>query len=260
MNLFSENIQFDNLADATRLFNEWRDAFLHLFIQSPVCMSMTTNDPGNRRYVMVNQIFLEKFGFQRTEVIGKTSTEAGILDNDESAKVGQLLRTKGRLSNDYVKCIAKDGTVIHTVSSIEQMTIGGRSYFISFFIDITQIVEQQAIIAQNMQELEVMNKELKDRNDEIEAQKSEIDSINDHLEELVHYRTQQLESRNNRIREYAFSNSHLVRGPLARILGLTNILEKEPELHKNVLPMIQESAIELDGVIKEITVILAEEV
>src|SRR6218665_3635279 len=160
MDLFSDNISIENLDKAIRLFRESRDGFVKLFNNSPVCMSMTTTTLGKRTYVHVNNKFLEKFGFSEEEIIGRTSIEIGILDTEESLRVGSIIKEKGRLQNDYVKCIAKDGQIVHTVSSIETMEMNGEAYLVSFFIDITKIIEQQHIIEQHVQQLETVNKEL----------------------------------------------------------------------------------------------------
>jgi PAS domain S-box-containing protein len=160
MDLFSENININDLSSAVRLFKESRAGFLQLFNNSPVCMSMTTTNLGKRTYVRVNRKFLEKFGFDESEIIGRTSVEIGILDQEESLRVGSIIREKGRLQNDYVKCWTKDKQVVHTVSSIEMMEMNNETYLISFFVDISKIIEQQAIIEQHALQLEAVNKEL----------------------------------------------------------------------------------------------------
>jgi len=160
MDLFSENIKIDDIGSAIKLFKESREGFLKLFNNSPVCMSMTSTTLGDRRYVRVNQKFLEKFGFTESEIIGRTSVEIGILDESESLKVGAIIKEKGRLQNDYVKCRAKNGAIVHTISSIEHMQMNDQVYLVSFFVDITKIIEQQAIIEQHAQELEAVNKDL----------------------------------------------------------------------------------------------------
>lgn len=160
MDLFSDNLKIENLDVAVQLFRESRAGFLTLFNNSPICMSMTTTSPEKRVYVRVNQKFLEKFGFDEREIIGRTSVETGILDREESIRVGELISEKGRLQNDYVKCIAKDGKIVHTVSSIEKMEMNGEVYLVSFFVDITKVIEQQSIIEKQMQQLEAINKDL----------------------------------------------------------------------------------------------------
>lgn len=160
MDLFSNDIKIDSLENAVRLFQESREGFVTLFNNSPICMSMTTTNLGKRVYVRVNKKFLEKFGYEEREIIGRTSIEIGILDEEESARVRTLLANKGRLQNDYVKCRAKSGEIVHTVSSIEYMTMNGETHLVSFFVDITEVIKQQAIIEQHVQQLEVLNKEL----------------------------------------------------------------------------------------------------
>lgn len=123
-------------------------------------MSMTTTNLGKRIYRRVNKKFLEKFGWVEEEIIGKTSVELGILNVDESNRVKAIITEKGRLQNDYVKCLTKTGEVVHTVSSIEYMEMNGETYLVSFFVDITEIVTQQAVIERHAQQLEALNREL----------------------------------------------------------------------------------------------------
>src|ERR1700752_4983253 len=109
IDLFSDNITVEDLGTATRLFKESRTAFLKLFNNSPICMSMTTTNLGKRVYVRVNKKYIEKVEFEEAEIIGRTSVEIGILDPEESVRVGAIIQEKGRLQNDYVKCISKSG-------------------------------------------------------------------------------------------------------------------------------------------------------
>ena len=63
----------------------------------------------------------------------------------------------------------------------------------------------------------------------------------------------EIEERNQRILEIAHSNSHLVRKPLANILGVTQLLaEKEDNEHNELLQLLKESALELDFILKEV--------
>lgn len=95
-------------------------------------------------------------------------------------------------------------------------------------------------------------KELQTANDEISAQNEEMLQMNEKLEQTVLERSNMLIQQNQYLKDYAFTNAHKVRGPLARILGLAMLIEREknnPEVF-TYIEYILESAYELDEVIK----------
>ncbi|NOS92289.1 MAG: GAF domain-containing protein [Cyclobacteriaceae bacterium] len=88
----------------------------------------------------------------------------------------------------------------------------------------------------------------------IREQKKEITRINQSLEQRIKERTHELENQNQQLAEYAFINSHLLRAPLCRMLGLIHLIEvsdlklKEMEL----VDHLKKSGDELDDVVKRI--------
>ncbi|WP_333819919.1 cytochrome b/b6 domain-containing protein [Ohtaekwangia sp.] len=111
------------------------------------------------------------------------------------------------------------------------------------------------------------NKKLEEANAEVSAQNEVIASYSKRLEALVEERTKDIQMLNRKLIEYAFFNSHKVRGPLARILGLVYLVkltrssedEFSPQTFNSHIEMLEKCANELDTVIKEITVILDKE-
>lgn len=67
---------------------------------------------------------------------------------------------------------------------------------------------------------------------------------------------------NKQIVDYAFSNAHNVRGPLARILGLVSLMKMQPELitEADLIDKLHVSARELDEVVRAITVMLEDRI
>jgi len=95
----------------------------------------------------------------------------------------------------------------------------------------------------------------------IEEQKFELNTINDNLEEIISQRTMALEEQNKKLRNYAFYNAHLLRGPFCRIQGLLNVRElnnESKEEEELIKVMLNKSIEELDNRIQEIQLIVRE--
>jgi hypothetical protein len=111
-----------------------------------------------------------------------------------------------------------------------------------------------------------MNREVQDKNEELQASEEELVAsgeelkrVNEHLNQLVEYRTQALINQNKMLLQYAFVNAHKVRSPLARILGLVNLIGHEIKLSKNgeeILGHLNQSALDLDYILREVRISL----
>lgn len=110
-------------------------------------------------------------------------------------------------------------------------------------------------------EIVTQSKVLIEQADELIRVNEEIQQMNESLEAKVRKRTKKIRAQNKKFKEYAFSNAHLVRAPLARILGLAEYFrgdddnisdDKKKELSQN----IHASAEELDQVIRQVSEIL----
>ncbi|MFN6945591.1 MAG: histidine kinase dimerization/phospho-acceptor domain-containing protein [Cytophagaceae bacterium] len=106
----------------------------------------------------------------------------------------------------------------------------------------------------------IKNKEIKVKNKELVIKSREILDINKQLNQLVAERTQTIEGQNQRLVDFAYFNSHKVRGPLARIMGLVDLIKSsETEEERSLyLQKLEESSKELDTVIFEINDLLQE--
>jgi DNA-binding NtrC family response regulator len=67
--------------------------------------------------------------------------------------------------------------------------------------------------------------------------------------------TSMVKTQNKQIIEYAFTNTHNVRGPLASILGLISIIKHDPQTitTNGILDKLEKAAMELDTVVRSIT-------
>jgi signal transduction histidine kinase len=114
-----------------------------------------------------------------------------------------------------------------------------------------------------------VNKEVQSKNEELEAygeellaSEEELKQINESLNAVVEFRTQELTKQNEKLLQHAFINAHKVRSPLARILGLVNLIKYEITLEKQAKELVDRlniSTHELNDVLREVRVNLEED-
>lgn len=94
----------------------------------------------------------------------------------------------------------------------------------------------------------------------LKNQNKQLELLNNTLEEKVERRTKKILEQNLKIKEITFRNSHRTRAPVARLLGLVELLSiTSPENQAEILEKINASAKEIDEVIFEMNSLLSEE-
>lgn len=113
----------------------------------------------------------------------------------------------------------------------------------------------------SLEELRRLNREIYEKHEEILTQSEEltqaneeISRMNQSLEIQVSQRVEEVKWQNEKLIEYAYFNAHNVRGPLARILGLSLLMSRETSIQElqDYNSHMYSSAQELDMVIREI--------
>jgi len=119
------------------------------------------------------------------------------------------------------------------------------------YITQQQIAEQRDLVA-------LHNQRLKEAQEIIESQNLELLNRNEGLEAEIEKRTRELMDYNQQLEQFAFIASHNLRAPIARILGLGNLLKvsNEPADEIPIKQSLINAAIELDHIVKDINTIL----
>jgi ligand-binding sensor domain-containing protein/signal transduction histidine kinase len=124
--------------------------------------------------------------------------------------------------------------------------------------NIELVHKQEEIVAQRDM-LAKQNQNLQDAHQIIEKQNKEIMIHNENLDREVQERTQELMEYNQQLEQFAFITAHNLRAPVARILGLGQLLN-HPEIfgeeEKMILKKLSSTTEELDRVIKDVSSIL----
>jgi signal transduction histidine kinase len=127
-----------------------------------------------------------------------------------------------------------------------------------------EIFAQKEEIEEQRNTLAEQNKKLQDVYNIIELQKKSIEFENERLELEVTNRTHQLQQankelidHNSQLEQFAFIAAHNLRAPLARILGLANIIKISDESDRqDSLNRLVDATKDLDNVIRDLNTIL----
>jgi signal transduction histidine kinase len=126
------------------------------------------------------------------------------------------------------------------------------------FLQKDEILAQRDVLAEQ-------NKKLNEAYKIIEQQNKSIENENERLETEVSNRVDQLREanqelieHNSQLEQFAFIAAHNLRSPLARILGLANVIEISDNSHDKTIALdrIVRSTKDLDNVIKDLNTIL----
>jgi PAS domain S-box-containing protein len=123
-----------------------------------------------------------------------------------------------------------------------------------FFISATDISELKSVEHELMQSKELRHAQLT-----ISKQNEEIVRRNESLELEIKSRTQELLDYNHQLEQFAFISAHNLRSPVARILGLANLLDlssTNPEDNRMILQKMVNTAKELDRVVHDLNTII----
>ena len=111
------------------------DKFATVFKNAPVLLSISKVETGE--YVDVNDKFIEVSGFNKSEVIGKTSIEIGWLKSEDRKKILEEFNEKGKVNEMELHLKKKNNEEVICLFNGEIINIDGTNYLLSLARDIT---------------------------------------------------------------------------------------------------------------------------
>ncbi|MCB0034262.1 MAG: PAS domain S-box protein, partial [Anaerolineales bacterium] len=133
------------------------EKFSKMFFASP--MATVLSRVSDRRYIEVNDKFLELTGYSRDEVIGQTAAALDIFYlKEQEQMIGESLATYGRAPTVEVVYQGKSGKLGVCLVSMEIISVGGEICFLSIVEDITtrRQVEEAMLQTQKLESLGVL--------------------------------------------------------------------------------------------------------
>ena len=124
------------------------EKFSKAFRNSPVWVVLSELETG--RYIDVNDSFLFSTGYQRDEVIGKTSIELGLwVDTDQRKKILKEVKEKGSVQHIEVNRRNKSGQIVTMLFFGEIIEIGEETCFLSVSLDITDRKHMEMLVRES---------------------------------------------------------------------------------------------------------------
>lgn len=115
---------------------ESEEKFSKAFRTGPDIMSITDFETG--RYIEVNDAHAKLFGFSREEVVGRSPTDLGLLENPRfRQEMRDTLKEHGRVNNREFQARTRDGQALMLMYSAELIELGGRTCVLRVTHDIT---------------------------------------------------------------------------------------------------------------------------
>lgn len=193
------------------------ERFFAAFHANPSAIAISTIDEG--RYIDVNESWLNLFGYEREECIGRTDIELRIWDSyrDRREALFKNYKVQGGIRNLEITGQTRTGQVIYGLLSIEIIELESKPYFLTMVQDLTERKrsEEQAL--------------------ELALERERLDALTDFIDTM----------------------SHDFKTPLAIINNSLYLLERftDPARQRDKLELIKSQTLFLDKMIHDILTI-----
>ena len=122
---------------AEEALRESEEKYSKFFHSNPQWLHISTLEDGC--YVEVNDAVKEITGYERDELIGRTSKELGLwTDYEERSRLVEIAKEQGGFREQEVVFIKKNGELVPVLWSAATIELMGTAYFINSVTDITE--------------------------------------------------------------------------------------------------------------------------
>jgi PAS domain S-box-containing protein len=130
----------DDRKKAEEALKESEERFRTIAEALPVLISLSRTEDST--IVFTNTAYNEAFGFRKEEIIGRKGPEV-YYDPADRAKMIDVIREQGLVSNYQLKAKRADGTPLWLLSSVRPITFGGKPAILGASIDISERVRAE---------------------------------------------------------------------------------------------------------------------
>ncbi len=127
----------DQRKKAEEALRRSEERFHRAFSVSPAAMSLS--EPKSGRILDINERFARLLGYDREELIGRTSIEMGLwIDPTDRERMVADLNASRPIRDSEVRVRTKTGETRHIVGAVEPLEVGEETILLSVFQDVTE--------------------------------------------------------------------------------------------------------------------------
>jgi PAS domain S-box-containing protein len=124
-----------------RALLESEEKFAKSFREAPVLITLSKIDDGT--YIDVNEKFIELSGFNREEVIGKTSVELGWVSPEDRSRIFNGLKLNGYVKEMEIELFTKNKKKLQCLYNGEIIRVDNQELILSIALDITELKQSE---------------------------------------------------------------------------------------------------------------------
>ncbi len=125
------------------------EKFQKVFHNNASLIAISSTKDG--KYIDVNQTFCDVLGYQRDEVLGKTSKDLALFKSYEDRdKVLTALETEGRVHNVEVEVLDRDNVTHIGRFYVERIYVGSEPCLVTAMVDVTELKRLEREIKQQL--------------------------------------------------------------------------------------------------------------
>ncbi len=201
------------------------------FRAAPVAACITRLRDG--KLVDVNERMLQEYQWNRDELLGKTTLEAGLWKDDEArAEMVAQLRRNGRIANFESISIGRDGRQHQVSFSAETVEMDGEPHLIVYIVDITERRAAEQMLREREEVYRSIVTQGQDAISLIDPKSLQFVEINDAALNGLGYRRDEIVSVNLAQIQWSLSETEL-RQLLARIMRQGSIMFENSHRRKD---------------------------
>ncbi|MEN8249198.1 MAG: PAS domain-containing sensor histidine kinase [Bacteroidota bacterium] len=208
------------------------------------------------RIVYINEIGLQFIGLPKEELGDSNFIQWVDPNHRKHAREFYLNQSYRKISSTYqelpIVVNDKKSWVGQNVNLLFE-DIDGNERLSGFLVIIRDITKQKVLEETLNQTNEILDKKVAERTRELNKANENLTNAYNDLEKSA----EELIQNNNELEQFSFIVSHNLRGPVARLIGLTSLFDKvEADEHQTIIDQVHTATNSLDSILSDLTDIL----